>query len=250
MEELKINYETKQPTVSARDLHDGLEVLTPFHKWMPRMCEYGFTENEDYEVTDKNVHNSNGGKQTIIDYDISINMAKEICMIQRSDKGKQYRKYFLDLEKAWNTPEQIMARALKMADKEIDSLKSQNIILIEDIQRMKPMEIFANAVSVSDDSILIGGLSKLLKQNDVNIGQNRLFEWLRNHGYLIKRKGNDYNMPTQKSMELGLFEIKERTFINPNGIIKLRRTPMVTGKGQIYFINKFHKLISMEMITA
>lgn len=107
------------------------------------------------------------------------------------------------------------------------------------IERMKPKEIFADAVSTSQTSILIGDLAKLLRQNGVDIGQKRLFEYLRNHGYLIKRKGSDWNMPTQKSMNMGLFEIKESTHIDGNGCNIVTRTPKATGKAQIYFVNKF-----------
>lgn len=107
------------------------------------------------------------------------------------------------------------------------------------IERMKPKVIFANAVETSHTSILIGDLAKLLKQNGVETGQKRLFEYLRNHGYLIKRKGSDWNMPTQKSMNMGLFEIKESTHIDGNGCNIVTRTPKATGKAQIYFVNKF-----------
>lgn len=107
------------------------------------------------------------------------------------------------------------------------------------IERMKPKEIFADAVSASHTSILVGDMAKLLKQNGVNIGQKRLFKWLRENGYLIKRKGSDWNMPTQKSMEMGLFDIKESTVNNPDGSVRINRTTKVTGKGQQYFINKF-----------
>lgn len=117
--------------------------------------------------------------------------------------------------------------------------KARNKALEEENQRMRPKEIFADAVSVSDTSILIGELAKIIKQNGVDIGQNRLFEWMRKNGYLISRKGTDYNMPTQKSMELGLFEIKERIINNPDGSVRITKTVLVTGKGQQYFINKF-----------
>lgn len=102
---------------------------------------------------------------------------------------------------------------------------------------MKPKALFADAVSTSHDSILVGQLAKLIKQNGSNIGQNRLFAWMRENGYLCT-KGDNYNMPTQKSMELALFEIKERTVNNPDGSVRITRTPKVTGKGQIYFVNK------------
>lgn len=127
---------------------------------------------------------------------------------------------------------ELLALAVLEAQKTIEQ---QN----DEIKRMKPKEIFADAVSTSHTSILIGDLAKLLKQNSVETGQKRLFEWLRENSYLIKRKGADWNMPTQKAMELGLFEVKESTVNNPDGSVRINKTTKVTGKGQQYFINKF-----------
>ena len=220
---IKVTYNVGEPTVSARDLHEGLEIGTRFNDWFPRMAEYGFIEGKDFYS--KMSKTSETGGRPAVDYQISVDMAKQICMIQRSEKGKQYRQYFIDLEKAWNTPEQVMARALKLADRTIDTLKEDNKKLIEENERMKTKEIFADAVSAITSSILIGDLAKLLRQNGVDIGAKRLFEYLRNHGYLIKRKGSDWNMPTQKSMNMGLFEIKESTHIDGNGCNIVTRTP-------------------------
>lgn len=128
--------------------------------------------------------------------------------------------------------DELMARALQVA---------QNKILERDkqIETMKPKAIFADAVAASHTSILIGDLAKLISQNGVNIGQKRLFKWLRDNGYLIKREGSDRNMPTQRSMEMKLFEVKESTISNPDGSVRITKTPKVTGKGQQYFVNKF-----------
>lgn len=231
-----IKVDTDTQTVSARELHERLKINTRFNDWFPRMVEYGFSDGLDFYS--KMSKTENGGRPSK-DYDISIDMAKQICMIQRTPEGKAVRQYLIDLEKAWNTPEQVMARALKFADEEIEKLKKSNAGLLEDNKRMKPKEIFADAVSVSHTSILVGDMAKLLKQNGVDIGQKRLFEWLREKGYLIKRKGSDWNMPTQKSMDMGLFDIKESTINNPDGSVRINRTTKVTGKGQQYFINKF-----------
>ena len=174
---IKVTYSAGEPTVSARDLHERLEIKTAFKDWFPRMIEYGFEAGKDFNMLKNErvqIEGSREVKREIVDYQISVDMAKQICMIQRSEKGRQYRQYFLDLEKAWNTPEQVMARALKMAGKTIDKLKSQNTVLLEDVQRMKPKEIFADAVATSHTSILIGDLAKLIKQNGVDIGQKRL----------------------------------------------------------------------------
>lgn len=107
------------------------------------------------------------------------------------------------------------------------------------MEEQKPKVLFAESVEAAKTSILIGELAKLLKQNGINIGQNRLFEWLRNNGYLIRRQGSDYNMPTQRAMEMGLFEIKETTITHSDGHIHVSKTPKVTGKGQVYFVNLF-----------
>lgn len=231
---IKVSYEMEQPTVSARDLHEGLEIKTAFKDWFPRMAEYGFEEGKDF-CSKKS--ESTGGRPSI-DYEITVDMAKQICMIQRTEKGRMYRQYFLDLEKVWNTPEQVMARALNIANQTIEKLKSANVDLLEDVERMKPKEIFADAVASSHSSILIGDLAKVLKQNGYETGQKRLFEQLRQEGYLIK-SGSSKNMPTQKAMEMELFEVKETSITNPDGSIRVTKTTKVTGKGQQYFINKF-----------
>lgn len=135
--------------------------------------------------------------------------------------------------------EELLSKALMVAQKKID--EKNELIATQDsrIQEMRPKEIFADAVSASHTSILIGDLAKLLKQNGVDIGQKRLFAWMRDNGYLIKRQGSDWNMPTQRSMEMRLFEVKESTVNNPDGSVRINRTTKVTGKGQQYFINKF-----------
>lgn len=233
---IPINYEGEQPTVSARDLHEALEIKSKYADWFKNMSAYGFVENMDYFTFSKNLEN--GGRT--IDHNISVDMAKQICMIQRSEKGKLYRQYFIDLEKAWNTPEQVMARALKLTDRTIDTLKEDNKKLIEENERMKPKEIFADAVIASTSSILIGDLAKLLRQNGVDTGQKRLFEQLRNEGYLMKT-GSSRNMPTQRYVADGLFQIKETVISNPDGSVRMTKTTKVTGKGQKYFLNKYLK---------
>lgn len=119
--------------------------------------------------------------------------------------------------------------------------KEHNLALKQQVKENKPKVLFADSVAGSDNSILVGELAKLLKQNGVDVGQNRLFKWLRNNGYLIKKSGESYNLPTQKSMDLEILDIKKRVINNPDGSSKITRTPKVTGKGQQYFINKFLK---------
>lgn len=128
--------------------------------------------------------------------------------------------------------QELMAKAL---------IEAQSVLAAKDkqIEEMKPKALFADAVATSHTSILVGELAKILKQNGVEMDQKRLFAWLREKGYLIKRQGTDYNMPTQKAMDLGLFEIKEGSYVNGSGVNITTKTPKVTGKGQQYFINKF-----------
>lgn len=231
---IRVNYSEDRPTVSARELHEFLEVETPYHKWFPRMCEYGFTENQDFAVADIFVHNPSGGPQSRKDAAITIDMAKEICMLQRSEKGKYARQYFLQLERDWNSPEKVMARALQIAEKKIQTMSAQ-------IEADAPKVLFADSVATAKTSVLVADLAKVLRQNGIEIGQNRLFTWLRENGYLVKRNGSDYNMPTQRSMEMGLFQVKETVITHSDGHVTVNKTPKITGRGQIYFINKFTK---------
>ena len=228
------------PVVSARQLHEALDVKTRYNDWFNRMTEYGFIENQDYlAITQKRV-TAQGNSTNQVDHIIKLDMAKEIAMIQRTERGKQVRQYFIQVEKDFNSPEKIMARALLMADKKVHQLEAK-------IEADRPKVLFAEAVSASHSSILVGELAKLLKQNGVDMGANRLFSWLRAHGYLIKRNGRDWNMPTQKSVEMGLIRVKETSITHADGHITVSKTPLVTGKGQQYFINKF---LNQERLTS
>ena len=220
--------------VMGRELHEFLEIGTRYDIWFSRMTEYGFEENSDYGmvVQKRTTNNPKNPFTEYIDHILTLDMAKEISMIQRNEKGKQARQYFIQIEKAWNSPEMIMKRALQFADRKIIDLQ-------ERIALDKPKVLFADAVSASHTSILVGDLAKLLRQNGVDIGQNRLFAWLRENGFLISRKGDSWNSPTQYSMDMELFEVKERTHQEPDGSVRITRTTKVTGKGQQYFINKF-----------
>ena len=225
--ELNDNHE---PIVSGRTLHKELGVQTEYKKWFGRMAEYGFTEGDDFvRVTQK--WDTPGGIQNVTDHALKLDMAKEIAMIQRTEKGKEVRQYFIQVERDYNSPEKVMARALLMANNKVLTLETQ-------VEELKPKALFADAVAASKTSILIGELAKILRQNNVEIGQNRLYDYLRNNGYL-HRKGSQRNLPTQRYMEMGLFEIKESTHTNPDGTVLITKTTKVTGKGQQYFITKF-----------
>ena len=232
---IQIHYENAdRPTVSGRELWEALEVETPYKKWFDRMAEYGFSENLDFWT---NLSESTGGRPST-DHQLTIPMAKELCMLQRTEKGKFWRQYFIGVEEKWNSPEAIMARALQLSNVKLKQLETTVTDLQKQVEQDKPKVLFADSVTASSSSILIGELAKLIKQNGVDIGQRRLFEWMRTNGYLIKRKGSEYNLPTQRSMEQGLMEIKETSVVH-TGYTTISKTPKVTGKGQVYFINLF-----------
>ena len=220
-------------TLSARELHKELNIAGRFSRWFEQMSGYGFEENVDFTSVQNCTVVNNGAMRELQDYQITLDMAKEIAMLQRNEKGKEIRRKLIELEKAWDSPEKVMARALDIAHKTIANLQIEN-------EEMKPKAFFADAVATSDTSILIGDLAKLIKQNGTDIGQKRLFERMRNDGFLMK-KGASKNMPTQKAMEKGLFKVKERVVSNPDGSTRITRTTKVTGEGQVFFINFYCK---------
>lgn len=236
---VKVNYDGDHPTVMGRELHEALQIKTKYADWFSRMCEYGFTENIDYSCFSNLGSENQHGGQNKVDHQLTVSMAKELCMLQRTEISSTIRKYFISVEEQWNNPEVVMARALQMSNRKISNLQNANFELVAKIEEDRPKVIFADAVSTSKTSILVGELAKLIKQNGFDIGQKRLFEWLRENGYLIKRKGSDWNMPTQKSMDMDLFEVKETSITHSDGHSTISKTTKVTGKGQQYFINKF-----------
>ncbi|HEL2551263.1 phage antirepressor KilAC domain-containing protein [Streptococcus suis] len=223
--------DNQEPIVSARDLHKGLKIKTRFSQWVDQNFKI-LEEGYDFTSVVGTTVVNNGAVREVQDYALSLDAAKNLAMISKTDEGAKVRKYFIQVEKDFNSPEKIMARALLMADKKVHKLEAQ-------IEADKPKVLFADAVSASKASILVGDMAKFLKQNGYEIGQNRLFALLREKGYLISRKGASYNMPTQKSMELGLFEIKETAIPHSDGHVTINKTPKITGKGQVYFTKKF-----------
>ena len=227
---ITIELKDDNAVVSARQLHKTLEVKTRFSQWVEQNFKM-FQEGEDFTSVVGTTVVNNGAVREIQDYAVTLRMAEHLAMMSKTPKGYEVREYFIQVEKDFNSPEKIMARALRIADNKIRKLEAQ-------MEADKPKVLFANAVSASQTSILIGDFAKLLRQNGLDIGQNRLFIWLRENGFLINRKGDSWNMPTQRSMDRGLFEIKERTHHEPNGTIRISKTTKITGKGQVYFMEK------------
>ena len=235
MDELiKVEVKADTQVVSARELHKGLKIKTRFNEWVSQNFKE-FEGEQDYMSAVTTADMPNGGVKHINDYILTIDMAKQLCLMSRTELGKKYRKYFLELERKWNDPQEVVKRGYAILQNENARLKLEN-------QQMQPKALFADSVAASHTTILIGELAKILRGNGINIGANRLFQWMRDQGYLISRKGTDYNMPTQRSMNLGLFKIKESTITHSNGSVSISKTTKATGKGQQYFINKFMKL--------
>lgn len=233
MELIKITVKNDQQLVSARDLHKGLDIKKRFSAWVEQNFR-DFEENTDFTSVPQGtvVQSGNGTIRKYDDYALTLDMAKQLCMMSHSDLGKRYRRYFIELERKWNDPQEVVKRGYAI-------LQNENARLKIELETAKPKALFADAVSTSDTPILVGELAKILHQNGVSMGQNRMFRWLRDNGYLISRKGSDYNMPTQRAMELGLFKIKENAITHSDGHVTITKTPKVTGKGQVYFVNKF-----------
>ncbi|MCT1819402.1 phage antirepressor KilAC domain-containing protein [Corynebacterium propinquum] len=225
--------------VMGRDLHAFLEIETPYNKWFPRMVEYGFTAGQDF--TDRNVreHDRLGRSREVMNHIISLDMAKEISMIQRTELGKQARQYFIECERqakqmAPQLPQDYASALRELAASVEEKEKAQ-----AELEAARPKVVFADAVATSKSEILIGELAKILRGNGIQIGQTRLFTWMRENGFLIRRKGTDWNMPTQRAMELGLFRIKETAVTHSDGHTTVNKTPKVTGTGQQYFVERF-----------
>lgn len=240
--------------VSGRELHKGLEIGTRYNDWIERMLKYGFEENIDYIVESEKVH----AQKRVRTYEqsdniMTLDMAKEIAMIQRSEIGKQIRKYFIEVEKEHQKLLDNQPKDSYMIDDPVErakrwieeaeqrkALETKTQEQAKQIEQDKPKVLFADTLASSNNSILIGELAKLITQGGYPIGQNKLFKWLRDNGFLCKN-GERYNLPTQYSIDMNLLDIKKRVINNSDGSSRVTRTTKVTGKGQNYFVNKFIK---------
>lgn len=232
--EFKIYGDFENPLFLAKDVAEWIE-----HSNSRAMLE-NIDENEKVV---RNVYTLGGCQES---WFLTEDGLYEVLMLSRKPIAKAFKKEVKKILKSIRKNGMYATDELldnpDLAIKAFTKLKEEREkrkLLETKIEEDKPKVIFADAVATSQTSILIGDLAKLIKQNGVDMGQNRLFEWMRDNGYLITRKGESFNMPTQKSMELELFEIKERTVINPDGSIRINKTSKVTGKGQQYFINLF-----------
>lgn len=224
---ININYDNADcPTVSGRELHEALEVKTAYKDWFPRMCEYGFTEGEDYtRCSNLSSENQHGG-QNKIDHAITIPMAKELCMLQRSEKGSLFRKYFIRVEEAWNSPEMVMKRALEIANSRVKELQINVASLTVDNEIMRPKaEYFDELV----DRNLLTNIRDTAKE--LKIKQSEFVKFLLDKKYLYRDKSGKL-LPYAKHADAGLFELKE--FVNEKTGFHSTQT-LVTPKGKETF---------------
>ncbi len=201
MQELiKVNFDSENPTVSGRDLHKALEIETRYNDWFKRMCEYGFEENKDFYSFLSKTEESGGRPAT--DHQLTIPMAKEICMIQRNERGKQFRQYFITIENQWNTPEAVMSRALKLADRQIKQLAVQISALTVENQIMKPKaEYFDELV----DRNLLTNFRETAKE--LKVSEKKLIDYLLKNKYLYRDQKGKLTPYAKKNK--GYFEVKE-----------------------------------------
>ena len=230
---IKVQERDGEQLVSGRELHQFLESSERFSKWWERMVGYGFEENKDYTLYQK-VHPQN--KQEIIDYLIKISMAKEISMLQRNEKGKEARSYFIKCEEAWNSDEIVMARAILIQNKKILGYKEKIDILEKKIENDAPRVSFAETIEKASDCLLVREFSKLIATEGIHLGEKKLYRWFREKGFILKNSTE----PTQTAVQKGLFKVAERVVKAVTGDI-ISTTTRITGKGQVYFLDLLKK---------
>lgn len=239
--------------VSARELHEFLEIGTRFDKWFERMCEYGFENNTDFNMDIFDQVQQEGNRQvsrTITDYAITIDMAKELSMIQRTEKGKEARQYFIQCEKQlkeidnkanlllsiYNGGQEGILASKKLTEIEV---KEATAPLMLKIEEDKPLVDFSNQILKSSDNILIRELAKIISDEVIAIGQNRLYEKLREFKMIMKNSTEPY----QSYVENGYFILEEKSVRTTYGT-KLTKTTKITPKGQIAIVEKFRKEVN------
>lgn len=217
-------------TTSARDLWDFFgKPYTKFTMWFDKYKDYGFTENQDYKAMSAKAYTAQGNEYGYQDYEITVDMAKELCMLQKTEKGSQARKYFIEVEKAWNSPEMIMKRALEFANQKVAELQGK-------VEQDKPKVEFADHVATSTNSLLVREVAKIISKQGVEIGEQRLYKKLRDWGWVFKNSCE----ATQRAIESGYMEVAETVKETSKGKFTFK-TSRVTGKGQIRVLEKLRE---------
>lgn len=228
---IKVNYESKRPTVMGRELHEALGVETRYNDWFKRMSEYGFTENIDfYSIMSKT---PDGGRPST-DHQLTIDMAKEICMIQRSEKGKQFRQYFIEVENKWNTPEAVMARALQMANKKLNEIKSANKQLTDTVA-IQSQQIAELTPKASYYDVVLN-CKDLLSITEIAKDYGKSAKWLNNylHDNKVQFKQGNIWLLYQNHAEKGYTNTKTQTFNGNDGKVHTKVHTYWTQKGRLF----------------
>ena len=238
---IKVDFSKERPAVSARELHEFLGVGTKFQDWFPRMKEYGFTEGQDFEtVKIENVLSQKRERTySMTDYALSIDMAKEICMLQRNEKGKQARQYFLQLEKDWNSPEKVMARALQIADREIKRLEAENEQQKQAIADFQPIKRYVDTILESKASLATSQVAA-----DYDLTANKLNKILHEEG--IQHNVNGQWILYRKHMGQGYTKSKTISFVRSNGEHDTKLHTQWTQKGRMMI----HRILERRGIKA
>ena len=246
---IKVTYDNDRPVVSARELHDFLEVKTAYKDWFPRMCEYGFTEGQDFNPLKNEQVQIEGGRAVtrhILDAALTIDMAKEICMIQRSEKGKQARQYFIQLEKDWNSPEKVMARALDIAHRELNTMKAANVELLAENERQQqiiadfePVKQYVDTILQSKDAVTTTQIAA-----DYGMSAKELNRILYQEG--VQHKVNGQWILYKKHMGKGLTVSRTIHFYHHDGSPDTKMNTCWTQKGRMMI----HNILTARGIQA
>lgn len=250
---IKVSYENDSPTVLGRELHERLEIKTDYSTWFKRMCEYGFNENIDYATCSSFLGSENQhGGQNKIDHQLTIEMAKEICMIQRSETGKKFRQYFIDIEKQWNTPEAVMARALQYANNQLAAITQQNKALETEnamqkqiIAEYSPKASYYDVVLQTADALSVTQIAK-----DYGKSAKWLNETLHEHG--VQYKQGEIWLLYQKYAEAGYTRSKTHTYSGNDGKQHSKLHTYWTQKGRLFIYQLLKEngiLPLMEQVT-
>ena len=239
---ISINYNNEQPTVLGRDLHEALEVKTAYKDWFPRMCEYGFEEGKDFNPLKNERLQIEGNREvtrTVTDHQLTIPMAKEICMLQRSDKGREFRQYFIKIEEQWNTPEAVMSRALRFANQKLEEIKNSNIKLTEtlavqeqQIAELQPKASYYDVVLNCKDLVSVTEIAK-----DYGRSAKWLNEKLHELGIQFKQGGKIWLL-YQKYAEKGYTSTKTQTYNGNDGEVHTKVHTYWTQKGRLFIYDK------------
>ncbi|MGL4452325.1 MAG: phage antirepressor KilAC domain-containing protein [Sarcina sp.] len=247
---IRIKEENGKKLVSARELHEGLGIKTRFSLWIEQYIKddnkYGFEKDLDFTSVVTTTVVNNGAKRELQDYALTTDIAKEISMLTGTEIGRQFRKYFIECEKqlveVQNKAQLLLSiynggQEGVLASKQLTEIEVKEATqpLLDTIEEQKPMVEFANQIGSSSDSIDVGTFAKVVKDENINIGRNRLFQWLRDNKYLMKS-----NVPYQNKMEQGIFEVIETSYDTPYGS-KLNSKTLITGKGQVILVEKLRK---------